>query len=268
MPRLSLLVRVLLLILPISALTWFFAEPSTASIQSGTALQLQRPVFVQAQDGTTAIEVAALLDQQAGISAYYRTPGTISLSQVRSQFRTIESETPNYIIGSVAVPNYIEHFDVHVYVDVNGWILAYYPKTDPVAKIVDIKAESTTSTKLRTVVAIIAGAAGAPISDVTYYDFRYPNATHMLMVGESLSGGNDFSIQIPSTYGYFERSWAIHNLGGGPAYFTLDGSSQTSTYAADYVYYGVIAAPQFLPDVAHTITVDDYGILVVLYRVP
>ncbi len=252
----------------VSTLAWYFVEQPASPPAPGAAWALQRPAFVNAQEGTTAVQVAAILDQEAGIAAYYHAPSGISLSQVRSQFRTIETDAPTYLLGSVAVPNYAENFDVHVYVDVNGWILAYYLKVDPAAKIADVRAQSTASTKLQTVASIVAGAAGAPFSDVTYYDFRYPNATHLLLVGENPSSGNDFTINVPSSYGYFERSWSILNITCCNWSFKLDGMNQPETYGADSVYYGTIAAPQFLPDTTHTIVVDDYGVLALLYRVP
>jgi hypothetical protein len=116
------------------------------------------------------------------------------------------------------------------------------------------------------VIAAVAGAAGAPFGDVTYYDFRYPSATHMLMVAEDRAEGYDFTIKLPSTYGYFDRSWGLRNLGYG-SYFQVNGVSQTPIRWEDYGY-GTLTASQLLPDITHTISVDDYGILVVIYRIP
>ena len=94
-----------------------------------STIALQPPPFlntVQADESDGPLDIGTKLDEEAGISAYYKTPGAMTLSQARSAFRTIEIETNDYLIGSVAVPGYVEHFDVHVYVHKDGWILAYY----------------------------------------------------------------------------------------------------------------------------------------------
>ena len=245
-------------------------KPGT-SATSNPVINLQRPSFVGIANAGVGLPspagIGEQLDAEAGISAYYKAPDAITLSQVRGQFRTIETETTDYIIGSVAVPNHPEHFDVHVYVNKNGWILAYYLRSDPVSKIADTYAATINTTKLKTVVSAIASAAGAPFSDVTYYDFRYPNATNILLVAEDYANGNDFTIQLPSSYGYFERSWALRNY-SGDAYFQLDGSNLSAVYGDAYMLYGTITASQLLPDTTHRIIVDDYGILVIVYRVP
>ncbi|MBI5565391.1 MAG: hypothetical protein HY870_10860 [Chloroflexi bacterium] len=247
------------------------------------ALALQAPPFVNvvhaAQARPAAFDLGAYLDQEAGISAYFHSPDAITLSLVRGQFRTIELETPDYIIGSVAVPNYSENFDVHVYVSANGWILAYYLRSDLTNKIIAIRSQTIDTTKLKTVVGQIAGAAGAPFIDVTYYDFRYPNATNMLFVAEDQLNGNDFTIQLPSSFGYFDRGWSMlcTNNAGGADYFTVDGvDKQPSATYGNSAYYGTLTVSELLPDTPHTIAVGcggyqanpAYGVLIITYRVP
>jgi len=225
------------------------------------------PPFIVSAQGTTS-SIGAKLDAEAGISAWYKAPGGINLGQVRSAFRTIETENAQYIIGSVDVPEYAEHFDAHVYVHKDGWILAYYGKEAPVSKLVDVKASTIDTTILETVVSLVASAGGAPFGDVTYYDFRCPNATNMLLVAEDTSDGNTFSIQLPSSYGYFERSWAIRSY----CFYVDDTCSPNKVYDATTAY-GYLTASQLLPGTTHTITIQgttyyNYGVLVIVYRVP
>ena len=193
---------------------------------SGKTTALQVPTFLQKAHAAGEADVLARIDEEAGISAYYKAPDAITINQVHSTFRTIETETADYIIGSVAVPNNVEHYDAHVYVHKTGWILAYYLRGDPVSKILDNYTINTT--KLKTVVATVASAAGAPFGDVTYYDFRYPNATNMLLVAEDYQNGNSFTIKMPSNYGYFERGWGS---AGDDPYFTLDEQIQTPIFS-------------------------------------
>ena len=225
--------------------------------------------MARAEGNATALDIGQILDDEAGISAYFKSPDAINLSQVRAEFRTIEDETADYIIGSVPVPGYYESADPHVYVHRDGWILAYYLRDNPVGKIVDTNAKIITTTKLKNVVAAVAGAAGAAFSDVVYYDFRYANATHMMFIAEDSADGTAFTVQLPSTYGYFERSWAYQKAAPG-CYFRLNGvqpSSDGSDSSSNR--YGTFTVAQLPPDVTHTVDVGcGWGVVVILYRVP
>ncbi|GIK58773.1 MAG: hypothetical protein HND44_21390 [Chloroflexi bacterium] len=210
-----------------------------------------------------------MLDEEAGISAWYQASGTIDLDLVRGEFRTIELDTGAYILGSVAVPNYQEAYDVHVYVHQDGWILAYYLNDEPSSKIVEVKGNTIDTTNFKNVISIVAGAAGYPVIDVSYYDFRYPNATNMLIVAENSSDGNDFTIEIPSSFAYFERSWAAAGSTAGGHYLWFDGTANPNQlYNGFNVSYGTISAAQFVPDIPHNTQVWSYGVLVIVYRVP
>lgn len=238
------------------------------------SISLVKPQFVNsafASEGSPeALPIGEYLDQEAGISAYMLASFSIDLNDVRDTFTTVELETANYIIGSIDMPDYPEVYDPHIYVHTDGWILTYYLKGDPVSKIVDPKLQTIASTLLDDAISIIAGAAGVPVATTNFYDFRYPNATHMMFIAEAISNGNDFTVQLTSSYGYFERSWSLADFGQSD-YFTVGGVDKTTdnpTYWNGGTGYGYIAASELLPDTTYTITVDDYGVLVLLYRVP
>ena len=243
------------------------------TVQADYTVKLSAPQFVtQAQPNSTDSFIGDKLDAEAGISAYYKTTDAITLSQVRGVFRTIETETSEYIIGSVAVPNYSENYDAHVYVNKNGWILAYYLREDNVSKIVDVYNKTISTTNFTTVIGTVSAAAGAPFFEETYYDFRYPSATNMLFVAEDSDNGNSFTIKAPPTYGIFERGWALKGATLSD-YFNLDGANLTPTYYFGALAYGSITAGQFPLDVTHTITIHSYsigayGVLTLIYRVP
>lgn len=236
---------------------------------NGSKIRLEPAPFLISAQAAGNNEIANRLDSEAGISAYYKTNDPINLDNAANAYRVIELRTADYIIGSVPVTGYEEHFDAHVYVHTDGWILAYYLKQNPIAKIVDIEHHTISTTNLHTVVSVVASAAGVPFTSVTYYDFRYPNATHILMVAEDDFNGLDFTISIPSSYGYYERGFALDN---GLAPFKLDGATLPYSYNYNNPYYhsyGVISASQLLPDITHTVEITfngNYGVLVVVYR--
>jgi hypothetical protein len=260
----------LLLLVLFLVITTIAYRPGRASNQH--EVSLSRPSFLdvaEAAEMPGGGPIGEMLDEEAGISAWYEAPGTIDLDQVDDVFTTIELQTSSYIIGSVDVPNYPEAYDVHVYVHVDGWILVYYLQDDPVSKIIDAQAQTIDTTLLKSVASIVAGAAGQPLTDVTYYDFRYPNATDLLLVAENLldNSGNDFTIEIPSSFAYFERSFALWDH-TEIEYFRVDGTDMPRIYWDGETAYGTITAAQLSPDTSHDIQVDDYGVLVIVYRVP
>jgi hypothetical protein len=192
------------------------------------------------------------------------------LNAVKSLYRTIETQTSQYIIGSIPVQNYLESQDVHVYVHVDGWVLAYYLKTDPTGKIFDWKSYTggaTIPTKLEKILSDIASAVGAPAPTITFYHFQYPNASNMMLIAETAANGNSFTIQLPSSFAYYERSWSLISGCCGGSQFNLDGITIGSPGEGG-LGYGTLSASQLAPDVTHTIAVAGDGGLALIYRVP
>jgi hypothetical protein len=252
-----------LIVLAITALTSGSLVPQNQLVsEPNYKFSLTRPPFMQSARADVPKEIAAMLDQEAGIAAWMFAGSPINMTNVANAFRVIEDQTSNYIIGSVQLPGYNEHFDVHVYVHKDGWILAYYLRQDPVAKIVSIKDSNITSTNLASIIAIVAGYGGVSSSDINYYDFRYPNAKSILMVLENSDGGNYFSINMPSSFTYHERSVA------GWAGIALNGT-YIATNRVDYYWgYLTLSAAQMPQGVTHTISVDQVAVLVIVYSEP
>ena len=260
-----------------------FARGPNPLAHEDVVLALKPPPFT----GATATErmgVTAFPEDEAGISAYSQASTTIDLDDVRGMFRTIETETSNYIIGSVPAPDYPETEDVHVYIHTDGWVLAYYLAEDPVGKIFDWQAYHTggrtnLSTKLENTLSAVAIAAGVlPFPDVTYYDFRYPNATHLMLIVEWVYQGTDsFQVNLPGTFAYYERSWSLGGNKGGYSY-RLNGVSIAAHNCVGWpISQGSLTPVQLPTDQPHWIEahqylgcVDPYGYagLALVYRVP
>jgi hypothetical protein len=251
-------------------------------------LALYAPAFLKSASDTSIEappEIAMLLSSEAGISAYFQAPDSISLSSVRSLYRTIETENAQYIIGSIPVPNYPETEDVHVYIHTDGWVLSYYLKADSTGKIFDWRnytGGTTIPTKLENVLAIVAAQAGIPTPTITMYHFQFPNATNVMLIAEAQYGGgtDSFEINLTGSYAYYERSWSLGNNASADyvllrlngveiARLNYPGSGNFSTSQ------GILAASQMLPDTFHTISVQtahwgtaSFGGLALVYRVP
>lgn len=245
---------VLLLLIP-------FAVQSSTPRQDGV-LTLQAPSFVTvAHAETSTPEGIAAIQEEAGIAAYFDKGQPITLSSVRGLFRTIEVETATYILGSMQATgtiNYPESEDPHVYINTNGWVMAYYLNADPVSKIVDIYnyAGGAINTKLEMVLNRVA-----PGYTPTFYDFRYPNATKLLLVADQAPGENDtFTINLPSSFpNYYERGWAFGTTNqycctaslklNDVVISVLTGSGMISNY-------GVFTPAQLGTDQNHTLLIE------------
>lgn len=252
----------------------FAAGPSLTVKQSenpGLTLEMKRPGFIQdvnAQDTLETSFIGEKLDNEAGISAYFKSPTQINLTSASTACRTIEALTSDYLICSVPVANHVEHFDAHVYVNKNGWVLAYYLNTDPLSKILDVYNRTINSTKLTSVLGTVAAAAGVAFPGETYYDFRFPDAQKMLLVAENQADGRDFTITLPSNYAYFYRGWAEIIYG----YIWVNTVQQTAYWSGGDMGYGTISPSQMLPGSTNLIEVGNwsgsYGILVIVYSIP
>jgi hypothetical protein len=172
----------------------------------------------------------SFLTAEAGISAYGQVTN-VDLEIARNAFKTIEKETDDYIVGSVAVDGYDEAHDVHVYIDAAGWLVAYYLIHELPGKIVDwvnYNGVDISSTKLKVALDNVLDAQYLPpfaVEEVKYFHFGYPTATRMLIVTDEIttSGTEYFYITVPNTgLSIQERSWAhaVHSV-------------STNTYASD-----------------------------------
>lgn len=241
------------------ALLWRI-QPGLPTSGEGTNLALRMPSFIQvAHAADTGISA---ISEQAGFAAWFQASSPINLANIRDQYRTIETETSDYIIGSVAVGDYPESEDVHVYMHKAGWIMAYYLKTEPVTKAIDWRdfeanGLTTLATKFENTIANLMVIIGSPFDGVTYYDFRYPNATHVMLIAEANDGAgcgpgdNAFGLNVPLALTVYERSWFAGGSQG--ARISLNGGDVGSSGGGND--QGALLVTQLPPDEFHTVEV-------------
>jgi len=260
--------RFLLVVVVIAVLLVVFglSRPATPA-NADNVFSLQSPPFVGIARAET-LSATSVITDEAGMSAWFQASTSINLNDVRDVFRTIETETADYIIGSVPVTNYPESDDVHVYVHTDGWILAYYLAPDPVGKIFDWRAyhdggRASISTKLENTIALLASEAGVVFSNATYYNFRYPNATHLMLIVEWVYSGTDScEINLPGSFAYYERSWSLGgDTGGWDSWYKVDGMEvhRWSGYHDWHTAEGTLTPTQLPPDQPHWIEIGVEG---------
>lgn len=183
----------------------FLAASGVSFAQDETSLEM----------GAFAAEgSSSFLETEAGISAFTQV-ANVDLDLAENAFKNVEKKTTDYIIGSVALDDYPETDDVHVYVDITGWMVAYYLKEEKASKIIDWKhytGGQITTTKLGAALGKVCAAASTSLPYIKYYDFRVPNATKMMIVVDEAEGQygdcDTFRLMVPSTYIMYDRTWS------------------------------------------------------------
>jgi len=147
-------------------------------------------------------EGESFLEKEAGICTYVKANTTLDINRAKKYFRTVEKEGPDFVVGSVPVPGYDTPEDAHMFVHKDGWIIAYYSKDEPIAKIIDWKSyqPGKVVTKLYQALANVAGGLGVSLTNVKYYHYAYPKANRLMIIVDK----DSFKITIPSDIPIYE----------------------------------------------------------------
>ena len=240
------------------------------------ALLLTMPVVTQA---------ASFLENEAGISASIQVTG-VGIPLAATAFKAIEKQSDGYIIGSVALPDYDETHDVHVYVDISGNMIAYYLKEEEASKIIDWKHDPTgalAGCKLEDALSKVCEAMSVTLPTVKYYDFRYPNATSIkIITDEALRTTDTFRFMIPSNHIIYNSTWShavkdveSYPYSGSVSQLDIDGvllhEVSFNSNGNWRILEGRITADLITPDIYHEIAIlpsyaNGYGAIVLQYR--
>jgi hypothetical protein len=227
--------------------------------EAGQTFLLVNPVFAQSASSETTF-----LDEEAGMSIYVNIGRSIDLAVAKTVYRTLEKETSNYTVGSIALPGLSEDEDVHCFVHKDGWIVAYYLKGEPISKIVDWNLWSElTKNKLQVGLEQMTNALEVVVTSVKYYHFQYPNANKCMIILETLvgSGEDSFNVTIPNDLTVYERSWSHYasdtywdGYVWGQSDFKIDGNtinsiSKVSGPVTNYARLSTLSLTQGAPHV-------------------
>lgn len=215
-------------------------SPNVKDVKTNNPISQGSPFFALAE--VPQLPEGTFPEAEAGMSAYTDVGVTIDLDKVRDAFKTIEDETDEYIIGSVETTGTVSD-DAHCWVHIDGWVVVYYSKDDPIAKV--IYWWSLPTTKLEKGIGNFCADAGLPLGEAKHYDFRYPN-TEKLMIITKVNG--TFNLKIPSSYIIYERSYST----GGT--LSIDNNEIGRGY-------GTITPTQLKPDVLHSVSGSQVAII-------
>jgi len=182
---------------------------------------------------------------EAGISAYVKAKTSINLATVKPAFATIERETDDYIIGTVAMSGHSEEQYPHVYVSTDGWVVAYYPRDRSSGWLLPwyyYSGGPISTTTLKEVVQIVCDQIGGSTENLEYYDFRHPKAKKMMIVIESVGGTGSytdfFKIRIPTDYKTYRVDWSHYSKDRLPYAYASQGNSGAKLDGVGFDYHG------------------------------
>jgi hypothetical protein len=197
------------------------------------AFMLAPPAFAQSR-------AASFPGVEAGISAYLKLDRRVDLTQAKALFRGVQAMGANYLVGIIELQGLPEETWPHLYVDSEGWILAYYSKYEPASKLMAWNrygGGTITTTTLREAISKFATDLftgmrlpfdfSAVESEIHYYDFRYPEATQLLLFVDMVTGKatDDMRYSIPLPITVYEASWTHYSVG-------LEGSCGSTSWSA------------------------------------
>jgi len=202
---------------------------------------------------------------EAGISAYVKAKESINLNSVKPVFETIERKTDDYIIGTVLMDYHAEEEYPHVYVSTDGWVVAYYPNDRSSGWLLPwyyYTGGPISTTTLRKAVGKVCTQIGGTTTGLKYYDFRYPDATKMMIIVESTTGTNFFKVTIPTNFTTYRVDWSHYASVAGGYYpgnskANLDGVQFSSFGGGANWEYGSFLG-QFENGIEHKIDISAY----------
>jgi len=196
-------------------------NPDTST--DNNSFRLTFPPFL-GDAAAAGVSTTGFPDNEAGICAYLRPVGSLNVDTAKSAFWSIDNETDDFIIGTIRVTNMHESESPYVYIDSNGWIISYYPKSirNFEAYIVPLGYDEATTNLAEAIKKVGEALEGYPVNynEIKYYDFRYPDATNMLVIKEEHSGF--FYVEIPNTFIVYNATWIYDCTYTTGAYVTLD----------------------------------------------
>jgi hypothetical protein len=227
----------------------FAGKEEIGEVNEKDVIRLIPPPFIEIAQAQEPMNGSNAFPQDmAGIAAWVNAEQQIDLQLAAQAFDsllevgddTYTSEF-NYIIGKVGIAPtpYATKIYPKVYVDTNGYIIAYFDNTEPASDIIswheygDPALYDNPSIYFTTDTAIAAVCDKIGISfetiqnSIQFYDFEYPTAQKMLIVLNAVPSQliERVHIAIPATYTLYEASYSLFAYsasGSGSNYLYID----------------------------------------------
>jgi hypothetical protein len=112
----------------------------------------------------------------------------------------------------------------------------------------------------------ILSVVGAVPFEASYYDFRYPDATNIMLIAEAAysEGSESFDVKLPADFTFYERSWS-HAISDDNCAWGSDSTLYVGDVSLDdfsgwckgwALSHGTLAPAQLPPEVFNTIRIE------------
>ena len=198
-------------------------------------LTLEAPGFQAAKiTGVQAIGDAFPADE-AGICAYAKVDQTVDIDATAPVFSEVIDVGDNFILGLIPVNNFGGTTHVKFYADTNGWLVAYLEKSEPVATIMQWLPADKNNPQISTIPRNVltdalndgGNAAGVGfLPQIKYYNFRFPEANHLVILVKTVSteGSKHMQIELPTSYILYGASYYFYGIDAKQAELNVDGT--------------------------------------------
>ncbi|MBV7333653.1 hypothetical protein KFU94_36550 [Chloroflexi bacterium TSY] len=219
-PKLTIVLAILLIITTI-ALFSKITPVFPTELSSSPGIALRPPAFVKSARAASIgpVDFSFILEE-AGVTAYTKVEQQLDLQFLPTSFKHIRQQTDDFILGIVyapgyaALPEFDEKGEVQVLVHKDGWIVAYLTRWQTAAELFDwvnYDRERLTATLIESTIKFLATELELSNINISYYDFRYPEATDLILVADRADGitrTDSFKINIPREIQIYERVWS------------------------------------------------------------
>jgi hypothetical protein len=200
-------------------------------------ISLVSPSFIGVAGAAEVAGGNAFPEDEAGIAAYVNVRQIIAdagesmdFQKAKSAFFSIEDENDTYIIGQVALYGFNKELVApHVYVTEDGWIVAYFLKSEEPSKVTpwfkysEPITETTLDEAIHKVWDCLTSDFSVVIdfnkvkSNIKYYDFEFPEANRIMLIVDKASDSHypcsvadSFNLTIPTACELYEASWSVY----------------------------------------------------------
>lgn len=253
-------------------------------------LSLVPPPFIGVAGASGVKSGSAFPEDEAGISAYVNigqiiasVDESIDLQKAKGAFFSTEDENRTYVIGQIALDKFDkERVAPHVYVTSDGWIVAYFLKSEESSKVTpwfkysEPITETTLDEAIRKIWAAITSDFSVVIDyneakgNIKYYDFGFPEANKIMLIVDRAPAPrswdnppriDSFNLTIPVECRLYEASWSTYyNNVNGEAMISNEHKYIIDELRGTGYVYGEFTEKQLSADGnVHTITFSFKG---------
>lgn len=180
-------------------------------------------------------------DTQAGMAAYVNV-GSLNLEDATEAYNQIYSLSTSHADGTINIGNNYGSDNIHVYVDTDGWIVAYVARDEELGHMIQWAGvdfnDPTFKTTFEDAISRMCSSIGVNYDvvqgNIKYYDFEHPQATNVLIFMNTVYGNDYTNILIPETYTIFNMNYSLFkNNYNYNSKLYIDGTQIRSCYAGN-----------------------------------